>query len=277
MKHLLQHNILSCYQYAFRPQSDTTAALTAIIDDIMHCKNNKHPIISIFIDLTKAYDTILHQKLLSMLKHRYNFHPTTLALFTSYFTGRMQTTHTPYAHSAPQLITHGTPQGSILSTTLFIMYIKDIHTTTSHGRSYIYADDITYIASASTALTLQTNIHNDLNNIINYLTDANLVPSISKTSFTQYYPALFHATSKPHFNNIANQLYITINNNYLEYEDLVKLLGIQLYKTLRHHDHILALKRKLLPNILTLRYASRTLPLPSLRQLYFPLVYSHLI
>jgi hypothetical protein len=154
ISHLLTNNILSKYQYAFRPQSDTTLTLTTIIDHILLEQSKKHHTLAIFIDMTKAYDTVSHSKLLHKLKHIYNFDPPTLALFTSYFTNHQQTTHTPHAKSKHQTITHGIPQGSTLSTTLFILYINDIHSPTTHSITYIYADDITLIISAPNLETL---------------------------------------------------------------------------------------------------------------------------
>jgi hypothetical protein len=103
--------------------------------------SNHQPTLAIYLDLSKAYDTISHDKLLHKLRHTFNFDDNTITFLTAYFTNRTQATHTEHAHSEHQTITHGIPQGSTLSTTFFILYINDIWTTATHADIYTYADD----------------------------------------------------------------------------------------------------------------------------------------
>jgi hypothetical protein len=263
MTHLLQHNLLHNHQYAFRPQSDTTAALTAILDDITDHKSHKRPTLATFIDMTKAYDTISHTKLLYKLKHSYNFSSATLDLFTSYFHQRTQSTQTPYAHSDSQTITHGIPQGSTLSTTLFIMYINDVYSATQHSTIYTYADDLTLITTADSTEQLQKNAQADINNILQYLYRNNLVPNASKTTFTTFYPA-------------KTDIQLSMQHTPLKHETSVKLLGIYIDNNLKHHTQISKLIAKLQPAIHTLKHVSKVLPLHTLRTLYHTLILPHL-
>eukprot|EP00732_Lithocolla_globosa_P005086 Lithocolla_globosa_v1_NODE_5025_length_1317_cov_8.157686.p1 type:complete len:327 gc:universal NODE_5025_length_1317_cov_8.157686:268-1248(+) len=232
MSHLLTHNILSKYNYAFRQQSDTTLALHTILDHLLQSTSKQQPTIAIFIDLTKAYDTISHTKLLDKLQHSYNFDPTTLALFTSYFTNRRQSTHTPYAHSSFQTITTGIPQGSTLSTTLFLLYINDIHLSTTHGQDYLYADDITYIATSTTVDLLQQHTQKDIDSLLHYLASNHLVPSPDKTTFTTFYPK----TTQPIH---------PILNTPIKHHDTTQLLGIRLQRNYKHNEHATKIISKL--------------------------------
>ena len=73
MKHLTENNILSPTQYAFRPNSNTTTAIQAIVNTL-HSHTSKHkPTLAIYVDLSKAYDTISHDKMIHKLKHEFNF------------------------------------------------------------------------------------------------------------------------------------------------------------------------------------------------------------
>ena len=99
MDHLITHNILSRTQYAFRPNSNITLALQAIIGDIIRNKKKHNPVLGIYIDLSKAYDTIEHEKLMQKLEHEFNFTPETLTFFRTYFQHRQQTTYTQHARS----------------------------------------------------------------------------------------------------------------------------------------------------------------------------------
>ena len=145
MHHLTTHNVISPTQYAFRPNSSTTLALQTILDSIRQQKQTRKPILAIYIDLSKAYDTVEYSRLLQKLQHLYNFTPETTAFFRSYLTNRQQSTHTTNAESKTQTITHGIPQGSTLSTTFFLLYINNIIHTVPKSTVYTYADDTTLI------------------------------------------------------------------------------------------------------------------------------------
>jgi hypothetical protein len=90
MTHCIKHNILSPTQYAFRPNSNTSLALQTILDKLQQHISNKQPTLAIYLDLSKAYDTVSHQKLLFKLQHIFNFDPHTISFLTSYFTNRTQ-------------------------------------------------------------------------------------------------------------------------------------------------------------------------------------------
>ena len=188
MQHLLNHNIISPTQYAFRPHSNCTLALQTIIDNIVANKAKHNPTLAIYIDLSKAYDTISHKKLISKLKNEFNFTPQTLAFFTSYFQNRKQSLHTQHAQSSTQTITHGIPQGSTLSTTFFLLYINNIIRTVPNSKVYTYADDTTLIVTAATQQDLQTLAQSELHNLITYFHNNNLVPNPTKTQYTIFYP-----------------------------------------------------------------------------------------
>jgi len=188
MQHLTKHNIISPTQYAFRPNSSTTLALQTIIDNIHQHTSRRHPTLAIYIDLSKAYDTVEHKKLLDKLQHDFNFAPSTVQFFKSYFQNRMQTTHTQFAQSQLRTITHGIPQGSTLSTTFFLLYINDIAQTTPEAPVYTYADDTTLIITASDTSTMQAKAQNALHKLIQYFHRNNLVPNASKTLFSVFSP-----------------------------------------------------------------------------------------
>jgi hypothetical protein len=126
MHHLTTNNILSPTQYAFRPNSNTNVALQTILDDLHENKSKHKPTLAIYVDLSKAYDTVSHKKLMHKLEHEFNFDKDTIQFFNSYFTNRKQSTHTQHAESEMKTITHGIPQGSTLSCTFFLLYINNI-------------------------------------------------------------------------------------------------------------------------------------------------------
>jgi hypothetical protein len=266
MQHLLNHNIISPTQYAFRPHSNCTLALQTIIDNIVANKAKHNPTLAIYIDLSKAYDTISHKKLISKLKNEFNFTPQTLAFFTSYFQNRKQSLHTQHAQSSTQTITHGIPQGSTLSTTFFLLYINNIIRTVPNSKVYTYADDTTLIITAATQQDLQTLAQSELHNLITYFHNNNLVPNPTKTQYTIFYPT-----------NSIHNITLQINNTPITETNQAKLLGITMQNTNKHQLTITNIIKKLQQVIHKFRYANKLLSTSTMKEQYYSLAYPHLI
>ena len=81
--------------------------------------------IYIYLDLSKAFDTIDHTIVIDKLKY-YGVHEINLKLFSSYLENRKQYSEIDNFKSNTSLITTGVPQGSILGPHLFIIYISMI-------------------------------------------------------------------------------------------------------------------------------------------------------
>jgi hypothetical protein len=266
MDHLLKHSIISPTQYAFRPDSSTTLALQTITNHLHYNTNQRKPTLAIYIDLSKAYDTISHKKLISKLRDEFNFTPDTAQFFESYFHNRQQTTHTQHAHSATETITHGIPQGSTLSTTFFLLYINNIIQTVPRSKVFTYADDTTLIITAETVAELQALAQSELSNLISYFHSNNLVPNPTKTNYTVFHPR-----------TTTNDFLLTINDITLKQNKHAKLLGIVMQNDHKHQQTITRTIKKLHPAAQSLRYATKLLPRQTMVQLYYAHVFPHLI
>ena len=265
MEHLTTHNIISPTQYAFRPNSNTTLALQTIIDQLHRHIKQKEPTLAIYIDLSKAYDTVSHTRLLHKLRHDFNFTEPTVAFFASYFRNRQQSIHTQHAQSRTQTITHGILQGSILSTTFFLLYINDIIKTVPDPTVYTYADDTTLIIATKTQQALQKLAQSELDNLINYFHANNLVPNPTKTNYSIIYP------------RSPDPIQLKIQTTTLEQNAHAPLLGITVQDNLKHDQTIKNIIKKLQPIIQSIRYANKLLPTHILRDTYFTHIFPHLI
>ena len=268
MSHLVHHNIISPTQYAFRPHSSTTLALQTIIDKIMKHKSGRTPTLAIYIDLSKAYDTISHEKLIHKLETEFNFTTNTLAYFKSYFQNRHQSLHTQHAQSRTQVITHGIPQGSTLSTTFFLLYINNIIHTVPNSKVYTYADDTTLIITADTMQDLEKIAQSELNNLIHYFHRNNLVPNPTKTNYTIFYPTP---------NKRTTNIHLRVNGKEIQEHKHTRLLGYMMQDTLKHEQTVTNIIRKLQPVIHKLRYANKLLPTKNMKEQYYAQAYPHLI
>ena len=102
--------------------------------------------ISIFLDLSKAFDTLDHSILINKLSY-YGVSGSSLMWFKSYLCGRQQLVDITGTQSNILPVNTGVPQGSILGPLLFIIYMNDIHIASNKFKAILYADDTNLIST----------------------------------------------------------------------------------------------------------------------------------
>ena len=135
-----KHKLLIKNQFGFRRGHTTATAILDIINKINHAIDNKEYALTIFIDLTKAFDVIDHFILKRKLYY-YGIRGTPFKLLSSYLTNRQQLTKINGAESTIETITSGVLQGSILGPLLFLIFINDLPLSTQHLDYILFADE----------------------------------------------------------------------------------------------------------------------------------------
>ena len=162
-KQILQYfpsnNLLFESQYGFRENDSTELAALEFIDRIKLEMDQKKIPFSIFLDLSKAFDTLNHDILLTKLRY-YGIQGIALNWFQNVLTKRSQYVQYNDTSSSIREIETGVPQGSILGPLLFIIYLNDIHTVSDKFSFILYADDTTLI---SPLFSFSHCSHNDMN------------------------------------------------------------------------------------------------------------------
>ena len=133
-------------EYAFRPNHSTEFSTLELIDRIIFEMDKNNTPLSIFMDLSKAFDTLDHQILLHKMKF-YGFANNSFNLIASYLSNRMQYVMMNNMESDLLTLECGVPQGSILGPLLFIIYMNDLPNITKCLVPIIYADDTTLLTS----------------------------------------------------------------------------------------------------------------------------------
>ena len=135
-------------QSAFRKHHSTETALIDIVDRMLLNLDDKRVNGLVFADFQKAFDLVHHEILIEKLRI-YGLEDNSLDLVRSFLQNRTQRTVVWGAQSSPQALSHGVPQGSVLSPLLFLVHINDLPEAVSQPTTVDIFADYTTLSSHS--------------------------------------------------------------------------------------------------------------------------------
>ena len=261
-------SVLYDRQFGFRKNYSTIHAITEVVDNLTANIDKRLSTIGVFLDLSKAFDTIKHDILLDKLAY-YGIRGITLDWFKSYLTDRFQQVTCANVLSKLTTILCGVPQGSILGPLLFLIYINDIIKCSNNLLMYLFADDTTVFITSANYINLTVCMSTELTYLSEWL-NANLLSlNIKKTSYI-----IFSGPRKIIPEDLSSS--VVINNCPIKRVSQVKFLGIIIDEHLTWHPHILLVKNKIAKITGVIKRLKYTLPTNTLRTLYNALLLPHL-
>ena len=165
-KYLESNNLLPRFQYGYRKQHNTNQAIADYTDYITKAIKNKKVTIAVFMDLSKAFDTV-DKTILNDKLHKLGLTELSRSLIESYMSDRkLCMTNDEDFYD----LKYGVPQGSILGPLLFIMYTFDMTKITEQNKVIIYADDTTVLVSGRNMTETKQHCNDILTRFYQYFT-----------------------------------------------------------------------------------------------------------
>lgn len=222
-KYIDNNNILIESQFGFRSHHSCESALNYVLINWKEDMAAGSTIIAVFLDLKRAFETIDRGILIQKLK-QYGIREKEIQWFKSYLDQRTQRTSVNGKLSEITQTLLGVPQGSILGSVLFLLYINDVCKVLKHCKIVMFADDaLIYIVGRDvSALTQQ--LQEDLDSISIWFKANKLKTNVQKTK------AMIFKTQC----NID----LSIDNENIEQVDQIKYLGVIIDQNLKFDKHV---------------------------------------
>ena len=265
---LSSESILYDNQYGFRKHHSCSNALNHSTSFVLKALSNKEHVLGIFIDLSKAFDTIDHYKMLKKLEC-YGIRGTALNLIRSYLTDRSQLCEYQETKSTSSPIQYGVPQGSVLGPLLFLIYINDITNCSTIAEFVLFADDTNIFVTGQSLKEVYKKANEVLSSVQRYMFCNQLHINAAKCNYMYFDPG-GKVTRNP------DDYHLVLGGTPISRVSSCKFLGVFLDDKLSWGPHLDYLKNKLSSQCGILKRLKSTVPRRHCLKLYHALFNSHL-
>ena len=221
----------------------------------------------IFVDLSKAFDTVNHEILIGKLEH-YGIRGKALELFKSYLYDRKQYVQIKNCKSDTRSISCGVPQGSVLGPLLFLIFINDLPNCCDSGYFRIFADDTNVFFHVNSVDELKAIGEIIMTALNSWFTANKMTLNTDKSTFT-----IFKSSRKiiPNLPEVIKFL-----DHEIKRTPYIKFLGITLDENLSWNHHIDDVCRKLKSFFHIFYNIREYLSKKEIQSIYYALVYSRI-
>ena len=223
LAHMRNNSLLSNRQFGFLNGRSTVLQLLKVLDEWMEILDNSNASIdTIYLDFSKAFDTVPHNRLLAKMRG-YQIHNQICDWVQNFLSDRIQQVCVNGTMSESAPVTSGIPQGSVLGPVLFILFINDLPDNIDN-EIYLFADDTKIYSTVNSPLE-EENLQRDLSKLEEWSNRWLLQFNASKCKVL-------------HLGKNKGSHEYSLNNTNLEASNIEKDLGVNIDNNLSFSDHI---------------------------------------
>ena len=264
VKYLEEHDVVNENQFGFRAMRGTNDAIVDIFESVFSSFEQSEYAVAVLLDVSKAFDTVCHEILLSKLEHL-GIRSKCLSWFCSYLTNRKQFVELMGERSDTVEMDFGVPQGSVLGPLLFIIYINDMCFSSEVLKFVHYADDSTVFAAHYNVDELFNILDRELEFVDRWLSANRLSINIGKTVYLPF-----------SMKRIPIDKNVKIRGKILKRVEESEFLGIIMECNLRFKEQIGCVCKKLSRGIGVMYRISGIVTKDVLKKVYYAIIYPYL-
>lgn len=275
--YLESKGLIANNQYGFRRGISTSDAVSSLTDLAVEHLDGNRKCLGIFLDITKAFDTVSIPCLLLKLESL-GVRGIALDIFRDYLSNRRQAVKIGNYLSSFEDVLIGVPQGSVLGPTLFIVFINDLcQLQFPNCRIFTYADDTSLLVHGSTWQEVRHHAEHAFAGVMKWLSCNLLTLNIAKTCFL---PFALQSSSLPPVNSFVIKAHTCLDYAAnctcpcISTVPHVKYLGVYIDQHLNWKHHIKVLTARVRKLIFVFKSLRHVLDIDTIKMIYSALCVS---
>ena len=222
------HNLSFKNQNGFRKGKSTIKAVNEVVNHLYDYRNKGEHSIAVFLDLSKACNSINHYILFKMLD-KLGITGECKIWITEYLRDRKQFVKNCGIESDLKTINYGIPQGTVLGPLIYLLYVNDIGNSNVKSDVIMFADDTAIIAHDTHLANAVSQIVDDVGRLSDWFCFNKLTLNLDKTKCMYFSKSVYEENES---------IEVNIKGVRLEFVTKFSYLGIVIDRKLQFNDHI---------------------------------------
>lgn len=276
-KYLRNQHIINNTQFGFQRGRSTSQLLCQFTNEVNDHLHNRQHVLAVFIDFSKAFDTLQYNTLYKKLSQNGVQGPL-LDWFKDYHKNRKTTVKISDTYSNHIFTHQGTAQGSILGPTEYLLYVNDMSNVLEEGSVYQFADDTCLLVSNTCLRKAECALQRSFDQLCRWAHDVGLTINAQKTKAMHIHSAHLR-TGSDYEPTITAHLHDCLHSNNnpvcncpkLEFVKNHMYIGLIIDHKFNWEPHINYICNKLRSILSKLYLLKYKIPYRTLRMLYLAL------